>query len=957
MKKRLKKILKWTGISLFTLIVLLILIPIIFKDQIKEMVVDEVNKNLNAELHVGDFELTFFSTFPNMTVQLHDTKLTGKKEFKGVELVSMKKMTAHVGFWSVVFGDKVEIDEIHIKKPIIDIRILENGKANYDIVKSDEEKTKEELEEPSNFELSLKEYSITDGKIKYDDKLYDMYMKLDNIQHTGKGDLTAETFDFETSTEIDKVTYRMYGVNYLTEVKTDAKVNLLMEMKENLMKFTLKENTFKLNKVTCSLDGFYAMHNGYDDMNLKLNASKTSFKDFLSLIPAFYRTGYESMVSSGSLSLNGIVKGKMDDSNMPGWNFGMKVSYGSVKYAGLPGKISNIQIDAGSEFPGGADLNKMTVDMPKFQANLGENTIDANLFMSNLEVDPRIKSGIHSHVNLATIKDFIPMPSGESLTGILDANVDLDGALSSLENEEYDKFKAEGVLELSDMIYASKSMNEDALINHMKFTFSPQELQLNELNAKMGKSDFQMDGIIDEYLNYALGKEEVDRQPNLLKGSLNFSSNHMDLDELMNVYPEGEATETAETSSESSEATEPTLVPAGIDFAINTKITEAKYNGITAKNVSGMTGIKDEVATLKDFSLNAMGGKIGFDGSYDTRDHDNPKFDFSYTLQDIDIQELATNFITIEKLAPITKYAKGRISSNLSMNSDLDNNLMPVLNSITSKGDVRSNSIALSGVPLLEKIEKVTKLKNISNKTVENFKTFFTVTDGKVELTPFNTKLGKIPTKISGYTTLEKDMNYKFEMDIPKDQIPAVIINEVEKGLTMVNGLHPDIKVGDLPPTIKANVFAKGDPRDPKITTDLTDQVKAAVKDQMGNLVDDVIDTVKDSVQTIIDDKTDEIKEDIEAKKQEILDAAQKKADQVKAEGKRAADAVRAEAKKQGEALVKEAGSNPVKKRIAEASAKKLEEAAEKKAQGIEAEANKKADDIMRKAREEANRL
>ena len=150
MKKYLKKILKWTGITLLLIIVLLILTPILFKDQIKQMVVDEVNKNLTAELVVGDIDLTFFSTFPNMTIQLYDTKLIGKKEFKGVELVSMKKMTAHVGFWSVVAGDQVEVDEIHIEEPVIDIRILENGMANYDIVKPDEEKTKEELEETSN---------------------------------------------------------------------------------------------------------------------------------------------------------------------------------------------------------------------------------------------------------------------------------------------------------------------------------------------------------------------------------------------------------------------------------------------------------------------------------------------------------------------------------------------------------------------------------------------------------------------------------------------------------------------------------------------------------------------------------------------------------------------------------------------------------------------------------------
>jgi uncharacterized protein involved in outer membrane biogenesis len=144
MKKRLKKILKWTGITFLVLLLALILIPIIFKNQIKEMVVDEVNKNLNAELSVGDFDLTFISTFPNMTVELYDTKLVGKDKFKGVELVKMKKMSANVGFWSVIAGDQVEVNEIHIEKPIIDIRILEDGFANYDIVKSDDEKTKED---------------------------------------------------------------------------------------------------------------------------------------------------------------------------------------------------------------------------------------------------------------------------------------------------------------------------------------------------------------------------------------------------------------------------------------------------------------------------------------------------------------------------------------------------------------------------------------------------------------------------------------------------------------------------------------------------------------------------------------------------------------------------------------------------------------------------------------------
>ncbi len=955
MKKRLKKILKWTGISFLVLLLALILIPIIFKNQIKEMVVDEVNKNLNAELTVGDFELTFISTFPNMTVELYDTKLVGKDQFKGVELVRMKKLSAHVGFWSVVAGEQVEVDEIHIEKPIIDIRILADGSANYDIVKSDEEKTKEELEEPSNFELSLKEYSITDGQIRYDDQLYDMFMVLDGIDHTGKGDLTAATFNFETSSDVEKCTYRMYGIDYLTEVKTDAKVNLLMEFNEKSSKFTFKENTIKLNAVNCSLEGYYEMFDGYDDMNLKLDASKTSFKDFLSLIPAFYRTGYESMVSSGSLSLNALMDGRMDDTNMPAWDVSMKVANGSVKYAGLPGKINDIQIDAGSKFPGGSDYNKMTVEIPKFHAKLGKNTLDANLLLSNLENDPNITSGIHTNVDLATLKNYVPLPKGESYAGVLDANVDLKGKMSSIDLGRYDEFDANGVIDLSKLNYASDDLKEDVAVEHMRLTFSPKTLELNDLDAKMGGSDFKMSGTISEYFGYFF------KESGQLVGKFDFASSYMDLDALMNVYPETKPSKSAKNASKKElvppAETGPTLVPSNIDFALNTNIDKAKYNGIIAKKVQGKTTIKNEEATLKNFSMKAMGGTVGLEGSYNTQDPKDPKFDFEYRLKDIELAQLTKNFLTVEKLAPIAQYARGRISSNFAMTSSLDDNLMPILKSISSNGDISSKSLSITDVPLLEKIEKVTQLKEISNKTFKNFKAHFSVIDGKVMLTPFDVKLGKIPTKVSGFTTLEKEMNYKFAMTIPKEQIPAKLLKEVENGLTMANGLHPDIKIGELPANIKANVFAIGDVKNPKITTDLPDVLRQAVKDRVGSVIEDVKQTVIDSVQTIIDDKTDEIKAELEAQKKKIMEEAQKRADQVKAEGKKNADLVRAEADKQAERLIQEAGNNPIKKKIAETAAKKLRDEAEVKAKGIENTANTKADDILRKAREEADKL
>lgn len=944
LKKIIKKTLKWTGISLLLIIILLIIIPIIYKEEIKEMVIKEVNKSLKAELSVGDFDLTFISTFPNMTFELTDTKLQGLDEFKDVTLANIKMVQAHVGFWDVVTGDKIKVNEVHIVDPTFDVRVLQNGIANYDIVKEEDEMTPEEVAEPSNFALSLKEYSITNGTINYKDEVSDMHASIVNLNHTGSGDLTSDIIDFKTNTTMDKLSFDMDGVSYFTEVKTDMVINLLMEFTEKTSKFTLKENEIKLNALAFSIDGFYEMLENKDNMDLKLDASKASFKDFLSLIPTFYHSGYESMVTSGSLALDAKVKGDLDEKNMPSWDANLVVGGASIKYPGLPGKITNIQVKAGSKFPGGDNLDKMTVDVPKFHANLSKNTIDANLILRNIMSDPFIQSKIVANINLATLKDFVPMEEGEAYSGILDADINIKGRMSSLEKEDFEAFTAEGNLILSKMNYKSKSLPDDVNIERMKFTFSPKNLSLDELNATMGKSDFAVNGKIDNYFGYFLRDE-------ILKGDFNFNSNNLDLDQLMPASETSTAeTATTETASSSEETL---LIPNNVDFRLNTNIKNVKYNGLDIKNVTGGVALKEEVATLDNLTMNTMGGTVGLKGNYNTKNHSKPKMDIGFSLKDVDINQLASTFLTIEKLAPITKHAFGDISADFNMNTDLTSSFEPILSSIDCLGALSSNQISVKGFKNLEKIESVTKLKNLSNQTINNFKTKFKIKDGKVSVTPFDVKLGKIGTEVSGFTTLDSQMDYDLKMNVPKDQIPAGIISEVEKALKQVNALVPQIKLAELPAFIPVKVKMIGDVKNPKITTDF----KESIMKLTGNLKDNIKETIKDTITSVINDGVDKAKAEIEKQKQKIMADAQKQADKVIAEGDKAAEAARVEGYKQADELVKAAGSNPIKKKIAEEAAKKAKAETDKQVEKTKAAARKQADGIMDKAREEADKV
>jgi uncharacterized protein involved in outer membrane biogenesis len=952
-KSLLRRILKWTGISFLLILIVLILIPIFFKDQIKELVIEEVNKSLNAKLSMGEFDLTFISTFPNMTVELNDTKLEGINEFKGVELMNVKQFKAHVGFWSVVSGDQVEIDEIHLIEPSFDVRVLNNGLANYDIVKPDSVKTPEEVAEPSNFKLSLKEYSISAGNIKYIDEPGAMSMNIKNLNHSGTGDLTADVVDFETKTDMEHITFEMDGVNYLTDVKTDIVMNILMEFTESTSKFTLKDNQFKLNALNFSLDGFYEMKEDHDNMDLKLNASKATFKEFLSLIPTFYHTGYESMTGKGSLELGGFVKGRMDEVNMPGWDFKLAIDNGSIKYPDLPGSINNIFVKAGSTFSGGEDLDKMTLDVDKFTAGFGGNSLAANLKMRNPMTDPLIISKILAKIDLATLKNFVPMAEGESYNGKLDADINLNGRMSAIETEQYEKFKAEGLLTLKDMLYTSPDLSQEVNISEMIFRFSPQNLKLETLTAKTGKSDFKMSGTIDNYMGYVFRDE-------LLKGEFNFNSNNMDIDQLMNIVPATESATTAETSKSTAtetESSEPVLIPNNIDFVLNTNIGNLRYNGIDVKNVSGKVKMKEEVASLDGLSMNAMGGTIGLRGSYDTKDHSKPKIDFAYTLKEIDIQQLANNFLTIEKLAPIAKYAQGKISSSFEMKSDLTANLDPIYSSLSGLGDLSTSTVTISGFKPMEKMAEVLSINKLSKQTLKDVKAKFQFADGKLNVKPFDVQLGKIKTTISGFTTFEQGIDYDLKMMIPKEEIPAAMIKTAEQAIAKVNTLSPKLDLKAIPDQIPVKVDILGTVMDPKVSTDFKDALLAATGNLKDNLVQGAKEAIKDTAKAIIDSKIDDAKAELEKRKKEILDEAQKSANKVRAEAKKSADLVRSEAQKQAKTLMDEAGSNPLKQTAARKAGDKIIKEAEEKAVKIEQEGDKKADAIMREAQEKADKL
>src|SRR6187402_2002179 len=85
-------------------VVLLFLLPLLFKKSIEQKAKKEINNLTNAEVNFDRVSISFFKDFPNPTVSLHDLYIIGEKEFNGDTLTAVNEAAIELGLKSLLFG-------------------------------------------------------------------------------------------------------------------------------------------------------------------------------------------------------------------------------------------------------------------------------------------------------------------------------------------------------------------------------------------------------------------------------------------------------------------------------------------------------------------------------------------------------------------------------------------------------------------------------------------------------------------------------------------------------------------------------------------------------------------------------------------------------------------------------------------------------------------------------------
>ncbi|TXK51345.1 hypothetical protein FVR03_03810 [Pontibacter qinzhouensis] len=576
-----KKVIIGFAIFFIVLVAAAILVPILFKDKIKQAVDKQIAQNIHATViyETDDISLSLFRDFPDVSLGIDNLTVVGQDSFQTDTLAIIPSFRLGLNLMSVISGDELKVNKVVLQEPKIRLVVLESGKANWDIFISDTTAAPADTA-ASDFKMAIKGWNINNGTLYYDDLSIPFGLAMYGINHSGSGDFEQSVFDMDSKTTAERFTMTYDGVNYIQNATLNADVTLEMNLEKAL--YTFKNNNISVNEFPFQFAGSILMPADDIDLDLTFKATETDFRNVLSVVPGMYTEDFKNIKTEGKLSFDGYLKGRLNDSLMPGFGTDLKIAEGYFKYPDLPQAARNINVDMSIDNKDG-NLDNTNILVRQFHLDLGKNPVDAKVSVQGLEtmlVDGNVKASI----DLDEITKVFPV-DGMTLRGLLKVDATAKGTYSETKMPvvNADMRLTNGYVKSKD--FPAPIQNLNVVANILNTTGNTDDTRINIQNFNMNLDGEPLEGRV---LVQGIDKPAFDAN---IKGIL-------DLTKLTKIFPLEDMTVSGRINA---------------NVAAKGKMSDIeaeKYNNVTANGSMAISNLefvsKDMPQGIKINSANAV---------------------------------------------------------------------------------------------------------------------------------------------------------------------------------------------------------------------------------------------------------------------------------------------------------------------------------------------------------------
>lgn len=932
-----KKPLVVVGVIFGCCLAVLIAVPLLFKDRITERVRAEIDGAVDARVSWGTVGLTFFRDFPNLTLGVAELRVVGIDAFEGDTLASVGRLRFVLDVGSVVRSFRqqgpIVVRSIRIEEPVLRLAMSEDGTANWDIVRARPDGVERDEAAPRDVGVELRSFEVSDGTVVVDNARSGLYVSLEGLRYSLSGDFSRESLVARTRTRADRATVRFAGTPYLAGVALDFDAELAVDAGAKRVVF--RENELRLNALVLRFSGEVARPGEDLVVDVAFETPDTEFRQMLSLVPILYARDFASLETTGTFAVEGEVRGDYGEHTFPSFAVTARVDDGSFRYPDLPLPARAIAADLSME-NSGADLDSTVVNLNRFHVEIGDQPLDGAVTVRTPVSDPDVDVHLRGTLDLADLARTIKLDDAGGVEGSVIADATVRARLSDLDSARYDRVLANGTVAARNLTLTGANLRQPITVVEANIVLSPQRADLSSFDARLGSSDLQATGRLDNLLGFLLRDAP-------LQGTGTFASRYVNLDEWR-----------------SEDDLTVITVPGMLDLTLDGTVERLTYGTLEMTDARGSLRVQDQRLTLDRFTFATLGGRIGVTGHYETTDPAQPTFGVGVTLDSLDIAGASTAFLPVRTLAPVARYARGTFSADLDLSGALASDMTPVLDVLAGGGALLTSQLAFEDFPLLDRLSEALSVSRLADPTFDAVRSSIEIREGRLYVQPFRAGLGDLSMTVDGSNGIDQSLDYSLALALPRAGLGEAADRVVQDLATRAGSLGASFMAGD---SVRVDVRVRGTVSDPVLDLGLGEtvaSVRALAEQAAGAAVDRQVeeaqarlDQAEEEARARLAEEEEEARRRAQARVDSLVAEAEEQAAAIRAEARRVADEVRAEGNRRADELLAQA-TNPLARRAAEPVADRIRQEAEDRADGIVREADERAAALVAEARRRA---
>ncbi|TKG92983.1 AsmA family protein [Puteibacter caeruleilacunae] len=802
------------GIIIVVLIAGMMIIPMVYKDELVGKTKKMLNESLDTKVEFADLEFSFFKSFPNIRLSVTDLIINGAKEYKNDTLFYAKALSTDIGLGKLISGE-IDINSLRLSEPTIKLMASQTGSGNWELGSPSAEKEPEKPKkgESDGFSIGLEELLIEDATLLYIDEASKMRVALDDLLINISGEVQQGVSDLKVNLSEGHLKVVMDTTQFIEQWPLQLQLPVVYD--GNTSKVKIAESMLSVNGYETVLQGDVDMATDSMQLDLNLKSKNTDLTSLLKLVPDNFKELVGDLNVSGSHSLNADVKGYYAGEDFPVIDVALVSKGGELKHKELPDAIKKLDINV-KVVKAQGPLDGLALKVEPFAGYIGNEPFTTTMELTNLMGDPQYDFSLDGNVDLA----YVAKLSGSDLdlAGKVVGQINSKGDLYAAMENDFNKFTTDGEVKLSDFVMKDEKMKEDFQLNNAIMKFSSKKVAIQNMQGQFGKTDFAMTGHVENYFPYIFDNKK-------LRGNFHLQSDMINVNQLMaianDMTPADTTTvNTAEGQVEEQEATSAVRIPENLQFTITSDVNQVLYDQLTINDIKGQMDIDNGIIDLKNLGMKMLNGAMNMNGKY-ISSQKNPSFDFNVKVDDFDIQKAYHSLSVLRKMIPIAGKSVGRFSTNLDLNGVVSPNNKIIVNTMNGLGDFSSKGLQIVDSGTFDQISSLLKKDKLKNIVVDDFITKFNIENGGLRVSPFKTKIADQEMTISGFKGADDKLD--FTLDVMLDR------NMVKDDLNNLFGIIPgseNIKYVD------ASLLIGGTVTKPEVKLDLS-RARRQIKEEL----------------------------------------------------------------------------------------------------------------------------